>query len=255
MKPRKTAALLLSVLLLATLLPPIAARAADPEKTVRVGWYDSSYNTLDQFGRRSGYAYEYQLKLSAYTGWSYEYVTGSWSDLLQMLIDGKIDLMSDVSYTPERAELMLFPELPMGAEDYYLFIAPNNTDISSTDTATLNGKRVGANRDSIQVQFYRQWAERNGVTAELIELNTSENESLQMLEDGLLDAYVTVDSFTNPDRAAPVFKVGSADFFFAVSKERPELCTALNGAMNRIYEENHYYNQQMVQRYIKTAGA
>ena len=255
MKPRKTAALLLSVLLLATLLPPIAARAADPEKTVRVGWYDSSYNTLDQFGRRSGYAYEYQLKLSAYTGWSYEYVTGSWSDLLQMLIDGKIDLMSDVSYTPERAELMLFPELPMGAEDYYLFIAPNNTDISSTDTATLNGKRVGANRDSIQVQFYRQWAERNGVTAELIELNTSENESLQMLEDGLLDAYVTVDSFTNPDRAAPVFKVGSSDFFFAVSKERPELCTALNGAMNRIYEENHYYNQQMVQRYIKTAGA
>ncbi len=41
-------------------------------KVVRVGWYDSSYNTLDQYGRRSGYAYEYQLKLSAYNGWTYE---------------------------------------------------------------------------------------------------------------------------------------------------------------------------------------
>ena len=36
-----------------------------------------------------------------------------------MLIKGDIDLMSDVSYTAERAEKMLFPELPMGAEEYY----------------------------------------------------------------------------------------------------------------------------------------
>ena len=93
----------------------------DTQKVVRVGWFDSSYNTVDPFGRRSGYAYEYQLKIAAYTGWSYEYVTGSWSELLSMLIKGDIDLMSDVSYTAERSERMLFPELPMGAEEYYLF--------------------------------------------------------------------------------------------------------------------------------------
>ena len=41
---------------------------------------------------------------------------GSWPDLFQIMIDGEIDLMSDVSYTDERSELMLFSELPMGAE-------------------------------------------------------------------------------------------------------------------------------------------
>ncbi|MBQ6504771.1 MAG: hypothetical protein IJI57_12755 [Flexilinea sp.] len=50
------------------------AAAQDESKTVRVGWYDSSYNTMDASGRRTGYAYEYQLKIAAYTGWSYEYV-------------------------------------------------------------------------------------------------------------------------------------------------------------------------------------
>ena len=100
----------------------------DDSKVVRVGWYDSTYNSLDENGRRSGYAYEYQLKLSAYNGWTYEYVEGSWSDLLDMLENGEIDLMSDVSYTDERAEKMLYASLPMGTEEYYIFCKPGNED-------------------------------------------------------------------------------------------------------------------------------
>ena len=250
----RATALLLFLALLAGMALPAAARAQNERKTVRVGWYDSSYNTMDKYGRRSGYAYEYQLKISAYTGWSYEYVSGSWSELLRMLINGDIDLMSDVSYTEERAEKMLFPDYPMGAEDYYLFVAPGNQDISSTDVSTLNGKRVAVNKDSIQADFYRDWARRNGVQAELVEVTTSEAESLHMLETGEADAYVTVDAFTDPECAVPVYKVGSSDFFFAVSKKHPELLPELNSALNRIQAENRYYNQQMFERYIKTAG-
>ena len=252
---KRLASLLLCFLMGVSVLPPSAALAQDAQKIVRVGWYDSSYNTVDAFGRRSGYAYEYQLKIAAYTGWSYEYVTGSWSELLRMLINGDIDLMSDVSYTAERAERMLFPELPMGAEEYYLFISPNNRAISSADISTLNGKRIGVNRDSIQAAFYLEWAKRNDVQAELIELANTEDESLRMLETGELDAYVTVDSFTDPSRAVPVAKVGSSDFFFAVNKTRPDLLKDLNGAMSRIQDENRYFNQQMFERYMKTAGA
>lgn len=90
----KTAAVLLCFIVAATFVLPIAASANSAQKTVRVGWYESSFNTTDKSGRRSGYAYEYQLKIAAYTGWKYTYVTGSWSDLMQMLIDGKTDLLS-----------------------------------------------------------------------------------------------------------------------------------------------------------------
>lgn len=162
----------------AVLFPGLVAMIATPRlayagetnnKAVRVGWYESSYNTVDKFGRRSGYAYEYQLKIASYTGWSYEYVNGSWSELLQMLLDGKIDLMSDVSYTEERAMHMLFPDYPMGAEDYYLFVDPDNQEISSTDASTLNGKRVGVNKDSVLISSYRynnisRFCERHNLT-------------------------------------------------------------------------------------------
>ena len=82
------------------------------------------------------------MKIAAHTGWRYEYVEASWPELLQMLIRGEIDLMSDVSYTEERSEQMLFASLPMGAEDYYLFTGPENTEISASDYSTLNGKNL-----------------------------------------------------------------------------------------------------------------
>ncbi len=235
---------------------PAKACAQEPEqKTVRVGWYDSTYNTVDEYGRRSGYAYEYQLKLSAYNGWNYEYVTGSWADLLQMLENGEIDLMSDVSYTPAREEKMLFPALPMGTEDYYLFTAPDNKQISQKDLSTINGKRVGVNKNSIQADFYKEWAEENEVRADLIEVSCTEEESLKMLENGELDAYVTVDSFVDASRAMPICKIGSSDFYFAVSKKRPDLLDDLNSGLNSIQDENPYYNQQMYEKYIRRAGA
>ena len=64
-RPRLFSLMLLCLFVMAAFLPTPAAHATDSKKTVRVGWYDSSYNTVDQFGRRSGYAYEYQLKIAA----------------------------------------------------------------------------------------------------------------------------------------------------------------------------------------------
>ena len=45
-----------------TLILPFTANAQETGKTVRVGWYESPFNATDQFGRRSGYAYDYQKK-------------------------------------------------------------------------------------------------------------------------------------------------------------------------------------------------
>ena len=132
---------------------PLAAHAQEPGKTVRVGWYESPFNTMDQFGRRSGYAYDYQQKIAAYTGWNYEYVEGSWPELLQMLINGEIDLMSNVSYTDERAESMLFSSLRMGAEEYYIFISPENEEINRDDLSTFSGKKAGVNKGSVQAEL------------------------------------------------------------------------------------------------------
>ena len=93
--------------------------AKPQSEVVKAAWYEDSYHITDKNGSRSGYGYEYEQAVSAYTGWDYDYVTGNWEELLKKLQNGEIDLMSSLSYTDERAKTMLFSDLPMGEEKYY----------------------------------------------------------------------------------------------------------------------------------------
>ena len=250
---KRNIALLLSLMLLAVFALPVNALGQKSE-IIRVGWYESPFNITDSLGRRSGYAYSYQQKIAAYTGWTFEYVEGSWSDLLQMLSDGRIDLMSDVSFTDERAQSMLFSSLPMGAEEYYLFVSPGNDKISSEDYSTFNGKRIGANQNSVQIGLFHDWADANGIRAEIVELDGKEEENITKLIRGEIDMYLSLEGFFDNKEAVPVCKIGASDFYFAVSKYRPELLAELNKAMSRIQEENPLYHQQLYSRYLKTSG-
>ncbi len=128
---RKSLKLMTVIILLITMVisipVPFAANAEkNDKKVIRVGWHEPPFFIRNQNGRQSGYSYEYQRKLAAYTGWEYEYVEGTWSDLLQMLKDGEIDMLSDVSFMEERTKYMLFPSIPMGTESYYVFVSPEN---------------------------------------------------------------------------------------------------------------------------------
>ena len=255
MRVRRYVLILLCLLLISVILLPAYAAKAGEVKYVRVGWYDSAFNTKDANGRRSGYAYEYQMKIAAYTGWRYEYVTGSWSELMQMLIDGDIDLMSDVSYTPERAEQMLFPSLPMGEEEYYLFTFDDNREITPQDFSSLNGKKVGVNKGSIQAEYFREWVENHGIDCEIIEVTCSEEESIKMLKSGTLDGYVTVDAFVDREGLMPICKVGASDFYFAVNRNRKDLLNELDTALTLIREENRNYNELLFEKHLITTGS
>ena len=72
------------LLCLLTLSALIALPAAAQEKTVRMGWYEDAYNITGKHGERSGYAYEFEQAVAAYTGWNYEYVHAGWSDLFNL---------------------------------------------------------------------------------------------------------------------------------------------------------------------------
>lgn len=251
---RRAAALLLCMLFAMLCLLPSSAPAESGRKTVRVGWYDTPFNYKDSFGRRTGYAYEYQRKIAAYTGWQYQYVEGTWPELLQMLRDGRIDLMSDVSYTESRTDYMSFSSIPMGSELYYLFISPDNKEISVDDYSALTGKRVGVTESSVQKDQLLQWAETRGISFELVTLECSEEESLSRLKSGELDAYVTLDTYGDPERAVPLWKIGSSDFYFAVSKSRPDLLAELDAALNRIQDENKFYSEELAAKYLRDSG-
>ena len=235
-------------------LPLTAFASETDQKVVRVGWYESAFHHMDEFGRRSGYGYEYQKRIAIYTGWTYEYVEGSWPELLEKLIAGEIDLLSDVSYTPERAKLILYSAEAMGSESYHVFIAPDNTEIRPDDFSTLNGKRVGVNKNSIQEQLFKDWAKAHDVNPVIVECTEKTPELLDMLSRGDLDALVTLDTYGNSGDIVPVCKVGFAESYFGINKKRPDLKQELDVAMNRIFEDDRDYNQKLTEKFNKASS-
>ena len=249
----KAAALFMLVVFIAGFSVPLSVSAEEKKgKTVRVGVHEAPFFITDKYGRKSGYSYEYQRKISAYTGWTYEYVEGSWSELLDKLKKGEIDLMSDVSYSEERKKDMLFSSLPMGTEAYYVYITSNNTDISPRNLSSLNGKRVGVGQGSIQKEMFIEWENSHGINAEIVEMTCSEADSLKLLGKNY-DAFVTVDIYGSNEKLVPAWKIGSSSFYFVVTKSRPDLLEELNSALNRIQDENKYYDQQLHDKYLKSS--
>ncbi len=72
--------------------------------------------------------------LSYYTsGWRYEYVSGTFTELMDMLEAGEIDLMPNISYSEERAQKLLFSSNPEGTERYYIYARPDRDDLAKGD--------------------------------------------------------------------------------------------------------------------------
>lgn len=242
--------LLLAVMLVNILMPMQAFAEKSGQKIVRVGWFDSSFCYYDRFGRRCGIDYEYHQKISAYTGWTFEYVEDSWPNLLLKLKNGEIDLLSDVSYKPEREADMYFSDLAMGTEAYYIYVDVNNREVSANDLTSFNGKHIGVNKDSIQETFLKEWAEKNGLTFEIIPLTTDEDESMEMITRGEIDGLATIFTFDKDRDVIPVSRIGGSDYYYAVNKNRPDLLTELNAAMAEIQDEDPYFNEKITKERI-----
>lgn len=51
--------------------------------------------------------------------------------------------MGDISYTDERAEKMLYSDMPMGEEKYILYADLEASGIRPSELSTINGRHVG----------------------------------------------------------------------------------------------------------------
>ena len=248
---RLTVTVLVLVSVLVGLMLPAVALAdeeadnSENDNVVRIGWFDSSFCYYDSFGRRCGIDYEYSQRISAYTGWTYEYVEDTWPNLLEMLKNGEIDILSDVSYMPEREEYMYFSNIPMGSEAYYIYAADDNTVLSPDDPSSYNGMRIGVNSNSYQQELLEEWAEDNGVDIEVVPLATSESESQAMVLSGEIDGYASILLLGYYEGVVPVTRIGSSNYYYAVNINRPDLIEELDAAMAEIHDEDPYFTERL----------
>lgn len=139
---KRLCALLCAVLLVCCWCLPAAAEQIP--RTVRVGMTDlDNFFYLDEKGQARGYGGDYLTELSRYTGWNYEYVTGTWSECLQRLRDGEIDLLFPAQYSAERGEEFLFSDVQCCIDYVTLLARADNSKFYFNDYEAFDGITVG----------------------------------------------------------------------------------------------------------------
>lgn len=243
----------LTALTVLSAVAPAPAFAADSDqqvKTVRVGWLVNNEGFQDGTPgeRLSGWGYEYLQTLSYYTpGWRYEYVTGTFTELMDMLEAGEIDLMPNISYSEERAQKLLFSSNPEGTERYYIYARPDRDDLAKGDPQALQGLTVGYNPGVMQTFVGQQWLTNEGIACTYREYD-GDSVLFDALANNEIDAVIMNDTISSPS-ASPMFYIGSSDYYFAVPKSRPDLMNDINAAMTAIARVNPRYNDEVKSSY------
>ena len=243
-------AVLCLLLLLPALLPVKAAAETAPAKVVRVGSFEDTFNYVNEKGVRKGYGYELLQTLSGYTGWEFEYVTCDWSDCFEKLEKGEIDIMGDISYTPDRAEEMLFSDEPMGVEKYYLYADLSRGDITASDFKTLNGKTIGVLMGTEPELMLTEWEEKNDLKTQHV--NVSNNEDVkQKLANREIDCFVSLEeSFWAGLGISTITRVGNSGIYYAINKDRPDIKEELDSAMRALDEAEPFYTTDLYKQYF-----
>ena len=248
---RKSACVMLSLLLLlSAVLPVKAAAETAPAKVVRVGSFEDTFNYVNEKGARKGYGYELLETLSGYTGWQFEYVTCDWSDCFEKLENGEIDIMGAISYTEDRAEEMLFSDEPMGEEKYYLYADLSRADISASDYKTLNGKKVGVLMGTEPEVMLTEWEEKYGLKTEHVNVSNNED-AKQKLANHEIDCFVSLEeSFWAERGISTITRVGESGIYYAINKNRPDIKEELDNAMRALDEAAPFYTADLYKRYF-----
>lgn len=232
-------------------LQPISTNAQEDssgQKVVRVGYYTApGFQEYDEENDvYSGSSYEYLMAIKQYTGWEYEFIPVQFSEGVQMLQNGELDLMNNVSKTAEREQTMGFSSYASGSNYGCLIVPMDNTTYAYNDFDSFDKMQVGILTTSIFRPFFEEFCEEHDINPEIISFDT-DDEMTEALKRGEIDARIVSSSYQDGSRI--VAKFAPMDYYFAVPKAENDLLEQLNDAMRSIQTDMPDFQQEIDKRY------
>ena len=243
-------------IMICLILFPVSTSAKEnSDHIIRVGSFEETYNVVNEKGERSGYGYEYLQDIAGYAGWTYKYITSDWKNCFTQLENGEIDILGGISYTDERAENMLFSDMPMGEEKYYIYTDASNMDLTAGNLDSFEGKNIGVSKDNIVEDVLNEWESKYGLHTKHINVSTT-TEIMDKLSKHEIDCFVSVEeSRWEESDISPLTSIGETEIYFAINPERPDIKEALDSAMRRIKDDNPFYTDDLYRRYLSAQSS
>ncbi len=158
------------------------------DRIVSVGVYENPPKVFtDNSGKPAGIFIDLIKAISQNQSWNLNFIHGSWSQGLDRLKNGEIDVMPDVAYSAERENLFAFHKEPV-LSDWFQVYARKGSGIRSI--VDLAGKRVVVLERSMQQASFERLTNEFAFDCKLIAL-PDYNTMFQLVSDQGADAAIT----------------------------------------------------------------
>lgn len=232
-------------------------KANKDDKLIRVAFpIQKGITEIDDNGNYSGYTYDYLMEISQYTNWRYEFVRADGdtntqiSTLMDMLINGEIDLMGGMLYMDSLINLMDYPGYNYGITYSALYVLNENTEINSSNYTTLNKLKVAVIDSSTKYSDkLRHFAEMNNIQIEEIYCK-SDIEQVEVLKQGKADALLNTDVNIIDKKLRMLVRFAPEPFYFTTTKNKTDIVNGLNFAISNINESNPYFMTTLHEKYF-----
>lgn len=225
--------------------------AQEAPETIRIGYYPSSrFQEVNQYGEYCGFGYDYYMQIQKYTGWKYEYVEGRYSECVDKLRTGEIDILAGIIATKGREEQMLFSNYSIGSTQNELYARNDDSKLFYEDYKEFDGHTVGI-MEGVLAEDLDEYCKQHEFT-----LNRVYYDSQKSLEQALMNHEIDIiysTSVSNETNTKVIARFRQVPLYYAVTKDRPDLLQQLNNALEQITNNNPDFYTKLSEKYM-TSG-
>lgn len=206
---------------------------------IKVG-VDRDYAPYEWFedNEYKGVVVDYMKRIEKIVGIEFQIVQNkSWNEIINMAKNGEIDMITSIVETPERLKYLDFTKFYRQSP---IIIIDRGDNGFIGGLKYLNNKKVSVERNYFMEEILR----KNYPNIKL-QLVNSTKEALELVNSGLVDAYVgdigLSDYVIKKNNFSNLRFSGQAKYIssqgFAITKNNPELLSILNKAVNSLPED------------------
>lgn len=133
----------------------------------KVGYYDNFPLCYDEKGEPKGLFVDILERALGRDFSKVRFIFGEFSDLMNQLKEGKIDILMVIAETKERQEVYSFNEEPV-IMNWGVLVS----SVQFGDLNQINGKYVAVNKGDIYYQRFKEILQSFGINAEFVEFDT-----------------------------------------------------------------------------------
>ena len=240
-------------LVILCLLLPCGSSNGRDRQLVRVAYFNiGDYYTEDSSGAVNSYDSEFLRAVEDYANVKFEFVDcGTWNNALNLLGEGRVDLIGTAQWTPERAKLYAYCRESYGYTVGELATLESN-HIVYQDYAVIGQAKIGCVQGYIRLPELKARFKLHNISPEII--TYPGEEALEgALKNGEVDI-IAANSHTIKNAWKLVDKFSYSSMYFITWKGNEQLVQKLDNAFTRLKLERPYFRGRLNNKYFPEIG-